>query len=240
MLGRQLGKATRDFPAIKEILYFEGSRGPDGIKKKSPGVDDPDYFIEPDNDDGTLFEIITNHRHNLIEALVNNDRVRASFEAAWLAHAITDGLTPAHHYPYREVVDELMTDKDYRTLFGHEIKGIMRGDSFLQTVRHNWLYWGAGGVMTKHIAYEYGVAYIIAPVTLKRLMPRNLCRDDCMHADVKKDFYAALKKVDELKMYDRFLRGGWTTQLAVETREVLIPEIVRTIVLAWSECINEA
>lgn len=229
-----------DFPTIKEILYFEGSRGPDGIKKKSPGVDDPDYFIIPSKDDGKLFEIVMNHQHNLAQALKSDNRERAAFEAAWMAHALTDALTPAHHYPYRKVVDELMTDKDYKTLFGHEIKGIMRGETLLQAARNNWLYWGAGGVMTKHIAYEYGVAYIIKPVRLERLMPKNLEAADLKKVDLKKEFYNAVNKVDSLKMYDHFLDAGWTTQLAVETREILIPEIVRLIVLGWASSIELA
>ena len=229
-----------DFPTIKEILYFEGSRGPDGIKKKSPGVDDPDYFIIPSKDDGKLFEIVMNHQHNLAQALKSDNRERAAFEAAWMAHALTDALTPAHHYPYRKVVDELMTDKDYKTLFGHEIKGIMRGETLLQAARNNWLYWGAGGVMTKHIAYEYGVAYIIKPVRLERLMPKNLEAANLKKVDLKKEFYDAVNKVDSLKMYDHFLDAGWTTQLAVETREILIPEIVRLIVLGWASSIELA
>ena len=229
-----------DFPAIKEILYFEGSRGPDGIKKKSPGVDDPDYFIIPSKDDGKLFEIVMNHQHNLAQALKDKNRERAAFEAAWMAHALVDAMTPAHHYPYRKVVDELMTDKDYKTLFGHEIKGIMRGETLLQAARNNWLYWGAGGVMTKHIAYEYGVAYIIKPVRLERLMPKNLEASDLKKVDLKKEFYDAVNKVDSLKMYDHFLDAGWTTQLAVETREILIPEIVRLIVLGWASSIELA
>ena len=233
-------KVGSGFPDIKEILYFEGSRGPDGIKKKSPGVDDPDYFIIPDKDDGVLFEIAMNHRHNLAQALKDGNRERASFEAAWFAHALTDALTPAHHYPYRKVVDELMTDKDYKRLFGHEIKGIMRGETLLQAARNNWLYWGAGGVMTKHIAYEYGVAYIIKPVRLERLMPKDLSKEDLHNIDFKKEFYRSLAKIDSLKMYDHFLDNGWTTQLAVETREILIPEIVRLIVLGWASSIELA
>lgn len=233
-------KVGTEFPDIKEILYFEGSRGPDGIKKKSPGVDDPDYFIIPDKDDGVLFEIVMNHRYNLAQALKKGNRERAAFEAAWFAHALTDALTPAHHYPYRKVVDELMTDKDYKRLFGHEIKGIMRGETLLQAARNNWLYWGAGGVMTKHIAYEYGVAYIIKPVRLERLMPKDLSKEDLHDIDFKKEFYRSLTKVDSLKMYDHFLDNGWTTQLAVETREILIPEIVRLIVLGWASSIELA
>ena len=41
-------------------------------------------------------------------------------------------------------------------------------------------------------------------------------------------------------MYDRFLEKGWTTDLAIDTREVLIPEIVRAITLGWASAANQA
>ena len=240
LLHLECGRDAKAFPSIEKILYFEGTRGPDGIKVKSPGVDEPEHFIQPDNDDGVLRQYILDHQYNLTQALIKRDHERAAFEAAWMAHAITDGLTPAHHYPFRRVVDELMTDKDYKTIFGHEIKGIMRGDSFAQAVRNNWLYWGAGGVMTKHIAYEYGVAYIIAPIGIKNLLPKKVKKSDFTDIDLEKEFYAALNRVDSLKMYDHFLQTGWTTRLAVETREKLIPEIIRTIALGWASSLEQA
>lgn len=240
LLAQEYGRDARIFPSIEKILHFEGTRGPDGIKAKSPGVDEPDHFIQPDNDDGVLRQYILDHQYNLTQALIQSNHERAAFEAAWMAHAITDGLTPAHHYPFREVVDELMTDKDYKRIFGHEIKGIMRGDNLAQAARNNWLYWGAGGVMTKHIAFEYGVAYIIAPIGLKRIMPKDTKHEDFHDVDIEKAFYDSLHKVDALKMYDNFLQTGWTTQLALETREILIPEIVRAITLGWASSLEQA
>ncbi len=47
-----------------------------------------------------LIELIKEHYKNLVKELQANNSERISFEAAWLAHAIVDGLTPAHHYPY--------------------------------------------------------------------------------------------------------------------------------------------
>lgn len=240
LLTQICGRDAKNFPSIEKILYFEGSRGPDGIKVKSPGIDEPEHFIQPDKDDGVLRKMILDHQFNLTQALIKRNHERAAFEAAWMAHAITDGLTPAHHYPFRQVVDELMTDKDYASIFGHEIKGIMRGNNLMQTARNNWLYWGAGGVMTKHIAYEYGVAYIIAPIGIKRLAPKNIKKSEVKDIDLEKEFYAALHRVDSLKMYDEFLQKGWTTKLAKETREKLIPEIIRTIALSWASCIEQA
>ena len=240
LLNKHLPISQKKFPSIDEILYFEGIRGPDGLKRKSPGVDEPEHFIQPGKDDGVLIGYIRNHHYNLVEALKSGNKERAAFEAAWMAHAITDGLTPAHHYPYQKVVDELMSDKDYKKLFGVEVKGIMRGNNLTQAARNNWLYWGAGGVMTKHIAFEYGVAYTISQIPMKRLAPKNIKNDEYKNPDYEKVFYTALDRVAALNMYDRFLQKGWNTELIVETREKLIPEIIRAISLAWASAILEA
>ncbi len=239
LLGQNLPVA-RTFPIAKEILRFEGMQGPDGLKRKSPGVDEPEHFIIPKKDDGVLFGYISDHHWNLVQALKRGDRVRASFEAAWMAHAITDGLTPAHHYPFREKRDELVGDADYAKIFGVELKGVSKGDNFAETMRKNWLYLGAGGLMTKHVAFEYGVAYIITPVRLKSLQPKDFTHEDAEKADYKKAFYDALERVAALNMYERFLEKGWTTDLAIDTREVLIPEIVRAITLGWASAANQA
>ena len=238
LLGRSM-PVGKTFPTIGEILRFEGMQGPDGLKRKSPGVDEPETFIIPDNDDGVLIGYIRDHHYNLVQALKKGDRVRASFEASWLAHCITDGLTPAHHYPFREQRDELVGDGDYVKFFNVELKGVSRGDNIAETIRRNWLYLGAGGLLTKHILYEYGVAYCITPVPLRGLMPKDFKCQDVENVDYEKEFYEALKKIDACKMYDHFLEKGWTTELAIETREILIPEIVRAITLAWASAVNE-
>ena len=240
LIAKNMPIASIDFPNITSILHFEGSRGPDGLKRKSPGKDDPDHFIEPNNDDGKLITLIQNHHYNLVQALIKHDKVRASFEAAWMAHAITDGLTPAHHYPFREERDELVGDADYVKVFGVKLKGVSKGDTFAETMRKNWLYLGAGGLMTKHIAFEYGVAYIITPARLVSLQPKDFKRSDAENADFEKAFYAGLERVVALDMYQRFLDKGWTTDLAIDTREVLIPEIVRAITLGWASAVSQA
>src|SRR4051812_21257739 len=98
------------FPIIGSILHFEGGNGPDAIKRKSPAKDEPWHYFQPFNDkDTSILELIDGHYQLLVKALKRQDDVRASFEAAWLAHAIVDGLTPAHHYPYEEKLVELMS-----------------------------------------------------------------------------------------------------------------------------------
>lgn len=237
------------FPSSKEILHFEGMRGPDGLKRKSPGVDEPSHMLVRDLAEATfdhnlldtrsLQELITDYHWNLVQALKAQNSVRAAFEAAWLAHMITDGLTPAHHFPLSQVQDELMTDKEMMKIFGQPIKGLMHGRSPLETMRNNWLYWGAGGHMTKHIAYEYGILMIAAampPHALDfKLMPADL-----QTVDILTIFQQSLEKIQQHYIYTKFLENGWTTELALETKEFLLPEIVRTIALSWYSAASAA
>lgn len=226
------------FPDIKTILLFEGMGGPDGLKRKSPGVDELMHFIIPDNDDGKLMKMVEDHQYNLRRALKKGDEVRAAFEAAWMAHAVADGLTPAHHFPLEETQAELMTEKDFFRIFGVPIKGIMHGQNTLETLRHNWLYWGSNGYMSKHIGFEYGVAITLTALPGSKVMPK-LSEKDFKDIDIHDVFYGSLKTVASLDMYDKFRNNGWTTELAFETRDVLLPEIVKAIALSWLSSIPE-
>ena len=237
LLGKNLPKKAY-FPTFKEIVYFEGARGPDGLKRKSPGVDEPMHFIIPENDDGKLIQLIKDHQYNLKRALQKDDHIRAAFEAAWLAHAVVDGLTPAHHVPLSSVKDRLMTNKEFVTVFGEPIKGIMHGDNFLQTTRNNWLYWGAGGHMSQHVAFEYGVAVVATATPVRSLTPK-LTRKEFKNVDLISEFYQALHKIHALDMYTRFRQEGWNTALAFESKDILLPEIIRIVALAWASCIPE-
>lgn len=227
-----------DFPDIKMILNFEGMGGPDGLKRKSPGVDEPMHFILPDHDDGKLIKMIEDHQYNLKRALKKKDMVRAAFEAAWMAHAVTDGLTPAHHFPLVETQKELMTEKDFVKIFGIPIKGIMHGHSAPETLRNNWLYWGANGYMSKHVAFEYGVAITLNGLHSIHVTPK-IEDSEFKNAELHKAFYNSLEKISALDMYTKFRQNGWNTELAFDTKNILLPEIIRAIVLTWASSIPE-
>ena len=237
--GNPLTFHNANFPTYREIIHFEGFNGPDGLKWKSPGADEPMHFIIPDHDDGKVIKLILNHQYNLRQALKNGDRTRAAFEAAWMAHAITDGLTPAHHFPYEEAVSDLMSDKEYFTIFGKPIKGIMRGETIAQTARNNWIYLGPEGYMTKHIAFEYGVGLIASSMPMHNFMPM-FSKTDLENIDLKTEFYKSFKRITELDMYARFRYKGWNKTLAKESKEILLPEIVRCIVLGWYSSLPDA
>lgn len=237
VLTRYLPKG-KYFPTAKEILHFEGARGPDGLKRKSPDDDDPSHMFDDEHKEDLKRQIF-DHHYNLVQALKKQDKVRAAFEAAWLAHKMTDALTPAHHFPLSEAKEELMSNKEFVKIFGEPIKGIMHGNSFTETARNNWLYWGAGGHMSKHIAYEYGVTIIAAALPRKTLIPQ-MGRAEFQQVDPKKVLKDSLSRMDVPGMYARFRNEGWTTELALETKNTLLPEIVRAIALIWYSAAEEA
>ena len=220
------------FPSAKEILHFEGRRGPDGLKLKGTGEDEPEHFIIPNSQDPALLKELKNRHYNLKIALKTGNRTRAAFEAAWLAHIITDGLTPAHHFPFHETVDEMMGEKEFLEIFGKPIKGIMRGDSAREAAKNNWKYWGVNGLMSRHAAFEYGVALIVSFAPDRRYSPK-ITKKDVKNFDLEKEFLAFLDEINKLDMYGVFAKQGWTPKLTSEVQKLLLPAIVRLITLAW-------
>lgn len=226
------------FPSGKEIVYFEGMRGPDGLIRKCPTSPQPTHFIIPNADDKKLISQILDCQKNLRTALKDNNRERAAFEAAWLAHYITDALTPAHHFPLHEVRKELMSDKEYYEIFGRPLQYIIRGDTPIETVKNNWTYYGKNGHMTKHFFFEFKIAQIITPRKAKNLYPK-LSKKDFENIDLEKEFYKSVKKIHDLKMYERYKELGWTGKMNQETKKILLPEIIKLITLAWYSSLPE-
>lgn len=223
---------SRPFPTIEEILHFEGSRGPDGVKIKSPGRDEPRHFIDPKtvSPDAPLIHMITAHSHNLTEALKRGDMTRAAFEAAWLAHAVTDGLTPAHHDPFDEQVKRLR-DGDTSTL---RDKLVMSSQgSRRQFIRNNWHYWGAKGIMTTHALFEAGVATTAKPLAFKAAAANHEDIEELHRRGFVAIYIDMICAIDSLGMYERFKRDGWTRTLARQTTKELIPTIIHAVELAW-------
>ncbi len=230
-----------EFPTVAEILHFEGSRGPDGAKLKSPGRDEPWHFIDPANitSDTSLLVTIRDHQYNLTQALIAQDSTRAAYEAAWLAHAVTDGLTPAHHEALEEQLEGIRHNDERSTNVRSKFVMASNG-SKRQFVKNNWSYWGAKGIMTTHTLFEAGVATAAKPLSFKVAAADQ----DDVHSLGERGFEAIyidmVRNVNELGMYDRFKRDGWTTTLARQTTKKLIPTIIHAVELAWLEAYTAA
>lgn len=229
------------FPRKWTILHFEGNNGPDGIKRKSPAKGEPWHYIQPfDTTDGGLITIIEGHYASLIDALRRNDDVRAAFEAAWLSHAIVDGLTPAHHYPYEEKLVELRGGEGIETRTTIKKKLIMPGETHRDQLRNNWKMWGPKGLFTTHAAFEWGFATVVLPLRLRTALPtaEDIARFE-KHS-VGEWFRLQAQEIATLGMYDAFYEHGWTSGLARQVRKELAPAIVRSVTLVWYGALMQA
>ncbi len=224
---------TPFFPSIKTILHFEGKNGPDGIKSKSPSIDEPWHFINPAAGvDDPLVEIITDHIYNLAEALRAEDEERAGFEAAWLSHAIVDGLTPAHHYPLAEKIEELW-GKPHSERATKREKIMIKGSTKRDTLSKNWQYWGSGGIFSAHVGYEWGVTSAIAVGKFKDIGVTQADLQRIEEEGYVPFFLESVKAIDDLKTYQEYVRTGWSAYLGNVTRKKLAPLLMKNVVLAW-------
>lgn len=231
------------FPGIRSILHFEGVNGPDAIKRKSPAKDEPWHYYAPfDDTDTKILDIIERHYEALVTSLRTNDNVRAAFEAAWLAHALVDGLTPAHHYPYEEELTDLRGGEGIEGRTTIRQKLLMPGDNRRQKVRNNWKMWGPKGLLSTHGLFEWGIAAIITPMSARnRRIPLNEHDiNELSEHGIVELFRRKAREVASLDMYEEYYRTGWTPKLARQVRKHLVPIIVQTVGLAWYGALRDA
>lgn len=229
------------FPLTRTILHFEGNNGPDGIKRKSPAKDEPWHYIQPfDTTDANLVGIIEGHYKSLVKALRRSDDVRAAFEAAWLAHAIVDGLTPAHHYPYEEKLVELRGGEGIETRTTIKQKLVMPGPTRRHQFSNNWKMWGPRGLFTTHAAFEWGFATVVLPLKLHQAVPTPADFDNFKKQTVGQWFRSQAQDIARLGMYENFYEHGWTSRLARQVRRELAPAIVCAVTVVWYGALMEA
>lgn len=227
------------FPNIKDILHFEGKNGPDGIKAKSPAQDEPWHYFNPFNeDDIDVINFINAHFDALVNAIREKNHHKSAFEASWLAHAIVDGLTPAHHYPYEQELETLRGEpKDTRQSIKKKL--IMPGTTKVDMIKNNWKMWGAKGLFTTHGTFELGVATILMVVERKY---KKIKIDDkqILNTGLGNYYRSIAKEIANLNLYDEYYKRGWTTKLSYQVRKKLLPTIIKTVAEVWLYALKEA
>jgi len=229
------------FPPLSKILHFEGKRGPDSTKlKNKENVEQPWHFIDPfDDADTDLHVLIRDHYSSLVEALKAKDDVRSAFEAAWLAHALVDGLTPAHHYPYEKALESLRGE-DRHSRKGLVGRAYVKGDNRRDSLKRSFQLIGPKGLLTTHALFEGGAYTIMAPMRFTRAMPK---REDLMlvrQKGIVEVFQRFAREVASYDMYVRFYEKGWTPKLTRDIRRELAPRMVMLVSLAWYSALCDA
>jgi hypothetical protein len=227
-----------EFPTIKEILHFEGYNGPDGLKAKGglryKTKDDhnPSHLYDPLTDTGEVPMHIANHYAALVESLKSGDMIRSSFEAAWMAHYVGDGLTPAHHFPLEDKIAEAADKAD---------DDVKNGDTskFTALAKKNWTIWGAKGHMTTHMNFEIGIAFALLAFPIRP----DFDESDLVRAGTLgpvEFFKSESREVASLDLYDRFYKEGWNNDIAATIKNQLAPQAARVIGTIWLLALLEA
>lgn len=228
------------FPNRRLLLHFEGKNGPDSAKAKLDGENAPWHFYDPfDPDDGQLLDQIEDHYQRLISELKQKNMERAGFEASWLAHALIDGLTPAHHYPFEAELERLRGEgKETRTTVLKKV--MISGETKREIFSKNWEMWGAKGLFTTHALFEWGAAMVMAPMTNKIAIPNRYDLKTVQHIGLSEYFKRTAREIAILDMYDNFYKRGWTPNLAKQVRLELAPRMAKIVTLAWYQASCEA
>lgn len=229
------------FPKAARILDFEGKNGPDGIKRKSPAKDELWHYYDPfDDNDNQIITLLEEHYQLMVKELKNGNQERVAFEAAWLAHGLVDGLTPAHHYPYEEKLIELRGGEGIETRTSIKEKLVMHGDTRREKLKNNWKMWGPKGLYTTHGSFEFGIATLISPLTFKEAVPKEHDIQKMLQVGFADWFRDVAKEIAVLDMYERYYEKGWTPKLAYDVRHKLAPLLIRTVCLTWYAAIVDA
>lgn len=229
------------FPKLKQIIYFDGAKGPDSaMLKRQVSVEQPWHFINPkDKKDKRLITQLEHHFTWLVESLKNKDEIRSGFEAAWLAHAIVDGLTPAHHYPYEEELEAIIgkTRNDRKGLIG---RAFVKSETMSQSIARSLKLIGPKGLVTTHALFEGGAYALIAPLKLDNAKPNQNDLAKIRKKGLSTFFLNAVKEVDSYNLYARFYKTGWNKSISRDIRQFLAPIMVKTVTLAWYEACFQA
>ena len=220
------------FPSIKDIVHFEGYYGPDGLKVKSPGVNEPSHLYDPVTDTGAVPGHIANHYSELVKTLKEGDLTRAAFEASWMAHYIGDGLTPAHHWPLEEKIAEAATKAS---------TALKHGDtsSFSAALKKNWAIWGAKGHLSTHFNFEMGIAFALMVFPIRPVFnDAELAR--ASQLGMMEYFKAEAREIAKLDLYEQFYKEGWNGEIASAVKNEIAPQAARTIGVIWLLALLEA
>lgn len=239
---RQLLPADSHFPTFRQITRFEAGHGPDGAKlKRHSNTEQPWHFVDPhDTNDSVIHEQIQFHYEYLVQALRARDQIGAAFQAAWLAHALVDGLTPAHHHPYEEELIKLRGGESPHTRKGLIGRVYVQSDTLRQSIKRSVKLIGPKGLLTTHALFEAGAYAIIAPLKLRDAGPSSAEIEQITEHGVVDVFKAMVQEVAGFHIYDRFYARGWTQALSKDVKRELAPRMVRMITLAWYAAYFEA
>ncbi|HSX47721.1 MAG TPA: hypothetical protein VLF63_03020 [Patescibacteria group bacterium] len=238
---KKIIKSDSFFPDIEDIIGFEGKKGPDSTKlKKGGGLNQPWHFVDPHKRrDKDLIKEIGYHFDQLTLSLKKKDEIRSAFEAAWLAHALVDGLTPAHHYPYKKELQNIHGLKEERN-FDILDRAYVKTGKLSKSIAQSLKLIGPKGLITTHALFEAGAYFMTAPNKFKVDLPTEKELKIVKKKGISKMFKNYLKDVAKLDIYDRYSSTGWTKDLKRDFKDEVLPRMIRIVTLSWYSAFQKA
>jgi hypothetical protein len=209
--------SSTKFPSRAQILKFEGMGGPDGLKMKSKKYR-ADHLWDPVNKIGNLPDWADVHYKNAVEALRAKDMIKASFELGFMAHYLTDSLTPAHHTNHKLITAQY---EDASKL------------------KKNWVVWGRKGLVSSHMMFEGGVSTAIAFNKLRVNFDEEMYQR-ILSGGIKNVIEDESLRIAKLNLFDKYLKKGWTVGLAKTVKTVVVKRIPQLVAAAWLAAYTEA
>jgi hypothetical protein len=225
--------------SLLELLNYEGANGPDAARLKKGKSEPPWHFYQPGGHNQEFLKVITEHHGRLVKEIMSGNHEHAAFEAAWLAHALVDGLTPAHHYPYeKELAAIRRSDKGTRSGIGSHL--LVHADTARESIKRSFKLIGPKGLLMTHTSFDAGASTIILSLNLSKALPDSSDIMLLKQTSFIATFERYAKQIEQLKMYERFIKRGWTQALARDMRREVAPRMVRSVTLAWYSALCEA
>jgi len=238
---RHLGELVGLVPSLslKDIIRFDGKRGPDAPRLYKTDKGAPWHYYDPAGNSVAFLEILQDHYASLVYRLQTDNQESAAFEAAWLAHALVDGLTPPHHFPIEAELEDLHDAPVHarQTIRSHlMVKGANRRTSLYKSLRLS----GPRGLLTAHTLFEANAGLIVMTLKLDRAKPSQNDLYELEQESFIEIFERYAREIDQFHMYRRFYKSGWTPKLTRDIRRELAPRMVRLVTLAWYSALIDA
>ena len=142
---------------------------------------------------------------------------KASFEAGFMAHYLTDSLTPAHHLSHKFILEEYEGKK----------------------YRRRWKVYGHKGLLSSHVAFEAGISSAIFFTPIKVSFDQALLRS-IKKEGIKSVVLHESLSISKHNIYDQYLQKGWSAKLAKTIKATLVVRIPQLIAAAWLAAYLEA
>lgn len=217
-------------PTLEEVLHYEGHLGPDQLWLESAYHGDEHKF-HPLTGEGGCMQCIKKSFAELVKSYCKKEQNHAeiSKNLAHLAHYIADVYCP----PHIEVVEHKK-----------ETRRLSKKDLFMRSIlifvhkktrkKYEQIY--------KEILFETRLVWqtVFRKMKLASINEEDVLGIDVIANDIEAYLTAKICETYNKELFKRYVKEGWTKEIAREVRDFILPEAASTIAITWLAAIHTA